>query len=133
MKVQQGLRLAHVCDQNWLSCTNAVMKLRGVSLQVAPLAALVQRLKLEVYSLKREEGEHGVLLGLLADLALKLREDAAISECLASLHHCATEGPDTLRVCRTPSFWGFGGFSHSLRNRPRPSPAGFPYKNKSLK
>lgn len=72
-----------------------------VSLQVAPLAALVQRLKLEVYSLKREEGEHEALLGLLADLALKQREDDAISECLASLHHCATEGPDTLRVCLT--------------------------------
>ncbi len=112
--MQQGLRLAHVCDQNWFSCTDAVSKLRDVSLQVAPLAALVQRLKLEVYSLKREEGEHGVLLGLLADLALKQREDAAISECLASLHHCATEGPDTLRVCLTLSLRGCGGFtSHS--------------------
>lgn len=70
----------------------------AVLAQVAPLASLVRNLRLEVYSLKREEKEVEALLDLLSDLAVKLRHPGAIKECLASLHYCASEGPDPLKV-----------------------------------
>eukprot|EP00884_Botryococcus_braunii_P004076 jgi/Botrbrau1/1366/Bobra.0063s0075.1 len=72
-------------------------KFQTESATVAPLASLVRNLKLEVYSLKREEKEVEALLEMLSELAVKLRHPAAIRECLASLHFCASEGPDSLK------------------------------------
>ncbi len=69
--------------------------------QAAALVALARELKLEVFSLQRQEDALGALLGLVAELLFKYADAAVVDACTRTLLHCATSGPDTLQA-RSP-------------------------------
>ena len=67
--------------------------------QVAALAGLVCDMKLDIWSLKRQEDSLELLLQLVADLLLKHTQPDALDACLRTLVHCTTQGNDTIQVC----------------------------------
>jgi hypothetical protein len=67
--------------------------------QVAALAGLVRDMKLDIWSLKRQEDSLESLLQLIADLLLKHSQLDALDACLRTLAHCTTQGNDTIQVC----------------------------------
>lgn len=66
--------------------------------QAASLVALARELKLDLFSLQRQEAGLAALLGLVAELLFKHADAATVDACLRTLLHCATSGPDTLQV-----------------------------------
>ena len=68
------------------------------SAQAASLVALARELKLDLFSLQRQEAGLAALLGLVAELLFKHADAATVDACLRTLLHCATSGPDTLQV-----------------------------------
>ena len=59
---------------------------------------MLRDLKLEIFSLKRDEAGLEEILVLVASLATKHALPETISQCLRSLVHCASSGPDSLQV-----------------------------------
>ena len=70
----------------------------GALAQAAALIALARELKLDLFSLQRQEAGLASLLGLVAELLFKHADAGAVDACLRTLLHCATSGPDTLQV-----------------------------------
>jgi hypothetical protein len=74
--------------------------------QAAALVALARELKLEVFSLQRQEDALGALLALVAELLFKYADAAVVDACTRTLLHCATSGPDTLQARSPAEAWG---------------------------
>ena len=71
----------------------------GVGLQAGALASILQHLKLEIFSLKRDEETLEDILAAVASLLQKHGDPKSIRHCCLALSHCADSEGDTLQVC----------------------------------
>lgn len=58
----------------------------------------VRDLKLDIFSLKRQEEGLEALVQQIADLLVKHSADDVIEACSQTLQHCAAQGPDAFKV-----------------------------------
>ncbi len=68
-------------------------------MQVAALVNMVRDLKLDIFSLKRQEEGLEALVQQIADLLVKHSSEDVIEACTQTLQHCAAHGPDAFKVC----------------------------------
>lgn len=66
---------------------------------MAALAGLVCDMKLDIWSLKRQEDSLDLLMQFIADLLLKHSQTDALDACLRALVHCTTQANNTIQVC----------------------------------
>ena len=70
----------------------------GDIMQVAALVSMVRDLKLDIFSLKRQEEGLEALVQQIADLLIKHSTEDVIGACSQTLQHCAAHGPDAFKV-----------------------------------
>lgn len=74
------------------------MTLSSCITQVAALVNLVRDLKLDIFSLKRQDEGLQSLVQQVAELLTKHSEAAVMHACALTLQHCAAHGPDAFKV-----------------------------------
>ena len=67
-------------------------------MQVVALVSMVRDLKLDIFSLKRQEEGLEALVQQIADLLIKHLAGDVIEACSQTLQHCAAHGPDAFKV-----------------------------------
>ena len=67
-------------------------------MQVAALVGMVRDLKLDIFSLKRQEEGLEALVLQIAELLVKHSDEDVIEACSLTLQHCAAHGPDAFKV-----------------------------------
>lgn len=63
---------------------------------------MVRDLKLDIFSLKRQEEGLEALVQQIADLLIKHSAEDVIEACSQTLQHCAAHGPDAFKVGLQP-------------------------------
>ena len=74
------------------------LTLSSCTAQVAALVNLVKDLKLDIFSLKRQDEGLQSLVQQVAELLTKHSEAAVMDACARTLQHCAAHGPDAFKV-----------------------------------
>ena len=74
-------------------------------LQVAALVDMVRDLKLDIFSLKRQEEGLEALAQQIAELLAKHSDGRVIEACAQTLQHCAAAGPDVFKVSHLSQTW----------------------------
>lgn len=74
-----------------------IRKFQSEPAMVAAVVRLVPQLKLEVFSLRRQEKSLGSLLAAVKDVMFKHADVNVAAACSSALEKCATTGPDTTR------------------------------------
>lgn len=72
-------------------------KLQTDPIQVSCLVAIVPEMKLELYSLKRQENGLSSLLNVVLDIMFKHEELQVAQECIRTIAICAQEGPESIK------------------------------------
>ncbi len=67
-------------------------------LQAGALASILQHLKLEIFSLKREEETLKDILVSVASILQKHAKSSTMRQCCLALSHCADSGGESLQV-----------------------------------
>lgn len=66
---------------------------------------MVRDLKLDIFSLKRQEEGLEALAQQIAELLAKHSDGGVIEACAQTLQHCAAAGPDVFKVFHLSQTW----------------------------